>query len=160
MNKQELKEETNPLIPQQITRPEDLEVGREYRLIWKGKAIVGARTERLRGESLGYQWFTDHKIWACDNNPQAFDRWDIYGPIPEPTINLKAMQQMQKEIDSLYVMKKKLHEENERITKQANDAFQMIERILDEGTHIHDVLRRDICRLLGLEFDGEILSDE
>lgn len=25
--------------------------------------------------------FTTNRIWACENNPQAFERWDIFGPI-------------------------------------------------------------------------------
>ena len=67
-----------------IISPSDLLPGASYWLRSKHMPEV-TRTETLMGTPASHGvWFTHHRVLATKDNPQAFDRWEIWGPIPEP----------------------------------------------------------------------------
>jgi hypothetical protein len=68
-----------------IERPEDLIPGESYWL--KGRFSQDKRAATLKGTRLSHGVYFENRIWASVDNPQAFDRWEIWGPIPEPDWN-------------------------------------------------------------------------
>jgi hypothetical protein len=69
------------LVMQLITEPDQLEIGELYWLKWK---YLNLTTDLARCEDgFGGKHFGNH-IWATEENPLAFERWHIYGPVSEP----------------------------------------------------------------------------
>lgn len=65
-----------------ITEPRQLVVGKSY---WVKEKNFELKTYIVNcEEDLGHRYLGPHKIWATEDNPQAFDRWHICGPIPAP----------------------------------------------------------------------------
>ena len=65
----------------EIKQPSELETGRYYHCISKDHDQHSIHKVYEHGEHrhLGFD-----KIWATETNPQAFERWKIYGPIERP----------------------------------------------------------------------------
>ena len=63
----------------QITQESQLIVGESYWLRGRTHAIASLCRERGTGP------YFEEQVWAMDNAiGSAFDRWDIWGPIPKP----------------------------------------------------------------------------
>lgn len=73
------------LLCPEITRPDQIEVGRYYSVEdkrWPGKDLEIVQAGERDGEIYLSKW----NIWATKDNPQAFERWRIYGPVLPTTI--------------------------------------------------------------------------
>lgn len=74
----------------EVTNYAGLEIGRSYYLVDQPDRVypqLGVRKQVSECQSSG-MWTADlptkcfnGRIWAMDDNPQAFQRWKIYGPI-------------------------------------------------------------------------------
>jgi len=75
-----LKDENEVYYPQ-IKSIEELTTGKYY---WCVNKKTGKPTVEVVGEMYGNKYLGYGKIWASKSNNQAFEIWDIYGPIPLP----------------------------------------------------------------------------
>lgn len=66
-----------------ITENSELEAGKYYHCFTKG---AQRHSIELCQEGLNAPKFLGQRIWADDDNNQALDRWDIYGPIEVPNV--------------------------------------------------------------------------
>jgi hypothetical protein len=65
----------------EIIEPSELETGRYYHCISKDHDQHSIHKVYFHGE---HRYLGFDKIWATETNPQAFERWKIYGPIERP----------------------------------------------------------------------------
>lgn len=64
-----------------ITDPDELVVGEKYWLVDKTNDMY--RTDICRAiDNVDNTKHFGNRIWASKENPQAFERWNIFGPIP------------------------------------------------------------------------------
>lgn len=64
-----------------ITNPDDLREGEKYWLVDKTNDMY--RTDICRTiPNVDNTKHFGNRIWASSSNPQAFERWNIFGPIP------------------------------------------------------------------------------
>lgn len=74
----------------EVTNYDGLEIGRSYYLVDQDdrvfpgigtrKFISECKTSGMWEAGKPSKWF-ESRFWAMDDNPQAFRRWKIYGPI-------------------------------------------------------------------------------
>lgn len=65
-----------------ITEPSELQPGHQYWVRYKGsKSHYIVDCDCVDGH-IDQIYLGDH-IWATKENPQAFERWDIFGPVPD-----------------------------------------------------------------------------
>lgn len=68
-----------------ITNPDDLTVGEKYWLVDKTNDMY--RSEICMSiDNDDRQKHFKNRIWATKENPQAFARWNIFGPIPRDVV--------------------------------------------------------------------------
>ncbi len=72
--------------PPEITNPDDLIIDKLYWLVPRTVFTQSRPTlERLHKDSDPH-FFTSNRMWASNRNSMAFERYRIFGPIPELVI--------------------------------------------------------------------------
>jgi len=67
-----------------ILNESELEVGSFYWVRLKGRVGTEPTIVQCK-QDTGNKYLGNSKMWATDDNPQAFKTWDIQGPIPYPS---------------------------------------------------------------------------